>query len=185
MKTGDASSNALIQTLKSDGPEHPFLDAIFSATSGFASEGNGNSQQQKQEDNGSDSGCNWGRGWGHYRGHDWKHHWAHCDGWGNRAVNHNDWLLHPRKMIWLLSRLRASGVLTSRVAAGFCANLLPRIVAKVANHVEEAGQNFKQKLPQFQSCLQSLAKLVKDTKGLEHCEAALAGLAAMVYDGPP
>jgi len=191
-KTGGASKGALIEDSNSDRLEHPLLDATFSAIGGFVSEGDGQGEQRSREDNGGDPDFIRGRGGGHrwgydwaQHGHGWKHHCPHGHGWGDRAVDPNAWLLRPRKIVWLLSRLRASGALSSRVAASFCANLLPGMVAKVANNVEEVGRSVRQNLTQLQTVLHSLVELVKDTKGLEHCETALAVLAVMVDDESP
>jgi len=153
-----ASTSAKVQD---DNPLHQLLQTIFAGLGDLASSSNA-------EENGGDL-------WAHAHG------WGHCHkGQGKHTRHHDkqDWLLRPRKMIWLLCRLRASGVLSSRVVAGLWAHLLPKMLSKVANHMSEAGHKLRKKLPELQSTLESLLNLVKSTKGLEHCEAGLKGLLA-------
>eukprot|EP00411_Alexandrium_monilatum_P016696 CAMPEP_0175235674 /NCGR_PEP_ID=MMETSP0093-20121207/27613_1 /TAXON_ID=311494 /ORGANISM="Alexandrium monilatum, Strain CCMP3105" /LENGTH=936 /DNA_ID=CAMNT_0016529603 /DNA_START=8 /DNA_END=2815 /DNA_ORIENTATION=- len=80
--------------------------------------------------------------------------------------------------LWYLSRLRASGALSSRVVAGLLAHALPGALAHVANDVSGAGRELRRRLSEVRSAMTDLTGLLASTAGLEHCAARLRELLA-------
>eukprot|EP00933_Yihiella_yeosuensis_P022075 TRINITY_DN17376_c0_g1_i1.p1 TRINITY_DN17376_c0_g1~~TRINITY_DN17376_c0_g1_i1.p1 ORF type:complete len:568 (-),score=149.39 TRINITY_DN17376_c0_g1_i1:53-1756(-) len=69
------------------------------------------------------------------------------------------WLMKPRKLLWLLSRLRAENSLSPEIAGALMAHLLPQFVGVVAEHQQMVGQ----KLMHSFSCPQKDPRKVFET----------------------
>lgn len=107
------------------------------------------------------------------------HHW-HGSGYGKRER-----LLHPRKVLWILARLRSSGHLSPSSFASLMCYILPAARAKAAEQPAEIGARLQAK-EQLGPFLQDLQLMFRQTPGLEasviHLDGLLTGTAAAAGD---
>eukprot|EP00931_Biecheleriopsis_adriatica_P026674 TRINITY_DN161_c0_g1_i4.p1 TRINITY_DN161_c0_g1~~TRINITY_DN161_c0_g1_i4.p1 ORF type:complete len:504 (-),score=125.10 TRINITY_DN161_c0_g1_i4:57-1568(-) len=91
-----------------------------------------------------------------------------------------EWLLKPRKMLWLMAQLHASGALSSSTAVSLCVHLLPQAVQILAvapdTVVHMAIHKLRKKMPHVKTVLQNVMAASKQVDGLEQCESILAQL---------
>jgi len=103
------------------------------------------------------------------------HHHYHCDAESNQG---QAWLLHPKKMVWILSRLRAGGMLSSKVVASVFVSLLPRLIAVAMDHQKKLDWKLKWKMADLRPTIEDLCEIISRTPGLEHCCEKLAVVAS-------
>jgi len=124
----------------------------------------------RQEFGGHKDGMDWE---GNFGRHDVGHH-----KWGTHKEHGQEWLLKPKKMLWLLTQLHASEALSSPAAVSLWVYLLPQAVQVLSLDPEEAGRKLRKQLPNIQAVLQNLMAASKSVEGLEHCEGILTQLLA-------
>jgi len=119
---------------------------------------------------------------GHKDGMDWEGNFGRHDAghhkWGTHKEHGQEWLLKPKKMLWLLTQLHASEALSSPAAVSLWVYWLPQAVQVLSLDSEEAGRKLRKQLPNIQTVLQNLIAASKSVEGLEHCEGILTQLLA-------
>mmetsp|Transcript_83255 Transcript_83255/g.147092 ORF Transcript_83255/g.147092 Transcript_83255/m.147092 type:complete len:596 (+) Transcript_83255:104-1891(+) len=122
--------------------------------------------------------------WGHKKhehghhgrmGWDGKHGHGHGK-WGTHKFQGQEWLLKPKKMLWLLTQLHASEALSSPAAVSLWVYLVPQAVKVLASDPEEAGRKLRKKLSDIKNVLQNFMAAAKQIEGLEQCETILMQL---------
>jgi len=88
------------------------------------------------------------------------------------------WVFKPKKMLWLLSRLRSHGVLSGQMVAGIVTHFLPQLIKQVSTYAEIVDWKFHNIFHKIQSSLQAVLELAQQTAGLESCLDSLTSLAA-------
>lgn len=86
------------------------------------------------------------------------------------------WFLRPRKLLWILARLRASEALNGKTVAALTVHWLPQMIAAVAGDLQGADRRIRKHIANLSPTLVGLRDLVKATPGLEHCEAQVGAL---------
>jgi len=112
----------------------------------------------------------------HWQAHLAGHHKAHK--WGHKAWKDDEsWAMHPKKLFWLASQLRASGLLSAETAAAVVAHFLPQLITRVAEHAHRFDAKMSERLPALGDFLRDLSALAREVSGLEPCAVRLAALA--------
>jgi len=135
----------------------------------------------------------YGRGFFKTHGHGWQEHkgWEgkhghHVEGkWGTQK---QEWLLKPKKMLWLMTQLHASGALSKSAAVSLWVDLLPQAVRALAEDSEKAQKAVRKlhkKVPHAKTILQNVMVAAKQIEGLEQCETILTQLLSMMETKDP
>lgn len=96
------------------------------------------------------------------------------DIWMSHLLKNNTWFMDKKKIVWVLARMRAAGVLNGKTVAALAVQFLPKIIAHTVEHMGEVdakASNHGEKLHPF---IEDLREVVRNTAGLEHCEVLLA-----------
>lgn len=112
----------------------------------------------------------------------WKGYAAEMNGstancYSDNSKWNQDWVLKPKKMVWVLSRLRASGTLNSKTVASMVVSFLPRLIANLPLYSDKVDWKLAKKMGHLRPVLKDLTELVSRTPGLEQCEAKLNAVA--------
>jgi len=103
-----------------------------------------------------------------------------------KHIDGQQWLLKPKKMLWLMAQLYSSEALTAESAVSLWVYLLPKAVELMASDQVEAGRKLRKKLPDIKSMFHNLKTAANQIKGLDHCGAIITQLLASdSRDGDP
>jgi len=102
-------------------------------------------------------------------------HWSDSK-WKRSGSDCSDWFLAPRKLTWILARLRTTGVLSGETCTALLRQWMGRLLAKVADNTAEIDQHVQKHREHLRRPLEDLLCVIATTPELEVCAGGLSAV---------